>query len=233
MNGQVDPEFIGAWRWEPKHNEGLTTIYNFNADGTYEFYIGNAMRADLRWYKDVILYWRLNGNTLETFSKDWKAVNKTIVEKKNDAATKKPVIVMQQNGQPWPYVSMDNKPFFAGIASASLDKELKKIYPEDGHDKTILGLWKYQDPNSSNSSYIRLYEDGSYESYTNAVAPSSRTDKGKCKWRVENGIFILTCQGSQPTSNTIKKLNDRATGKPTLVIAEYYPYFPVGDKSPW
>jgi hypothetical protein len=43
------------------------------------------MRSDQRWYNDVTLYWRLNGNTLETYCKDWKEVVKTPVEKKNDA----------------------------------------------------------------------------------------------------------------------------------------------------
>jgi hypothetical protein len=65
------------------------------------------------------------------------------------------------------------------------------------------------------------------------VAASNRTDKGKCKWDVEDGMFVLTCEGSRATSSSIKKKNDPATGKPMLVIAEYYPYFSMDNKLPW
>ena len=44
-----------------------------------------------------------------------------------------------------------------------------------------------------------------YESYNNSVTPANRTDKGKCKWKVENGIFVLTCEGGPATRNKIKK----------------------------
>jgi hypothetical protein len=235
MHGQVDPEFVGAWKWEPKNDEGFTTIYNFQADGTYEFYIGNAIRPDLRWYKDVILYWRLNGNTLETYSKDWKEVARTPIEKKNDAATNKPAIIMHLKGEFRAFLSMDKKPLFAGMQSTKLNNELSKLnhYPEDGHDPTILGTWKYQYPDSKNAEYIKLNGDGSYESYHNSITPAGRTDKGKCRWTIEKGILVLICDGMPATRNTIKKINDAATGKPTLLIAEYYPYFSMENKTPW
>jgi len=227
MNGQVDAGLVGAWLWDPKGG-AIATIYNFNADGTYEFYVGSSFHPDLRWYKDVTLYWRVNGNTLETYSKDWKEVAKTPFEKKNDAATNRPAIVMQMNGESRAFISMDNKPLFAGIPTLKINN-----YPENGHDQTILGLWKYQYPNSTNSAYIKLNADGSYESYNNSVTPANRTDKGKCRWNIEDGMFVLTCEGSAATRNTIKKKNDPSTGKPTLVIAEYYPYFSMDNKAPW
>jgi hypothetical protein len=227
MHGIVDPGFIGAWIWDPKGG-GISTIHKFNADGTYEFYVGSSVRPDQKWYKDVTLYWRVNGNILETYCKDWKEVIKTPIEKKNDAATNRPAIVMQLKEESRAFIAMDNQPLFAGIATANIYN-----YPENGHDQTILGLWKYQYPNSTNSAYIKLMADGYYESYNNSVTPANRTDKGKCKWNVENGMFVLTCEGSPANSNTIEKKNDPATGKPTLVIGEYYPYFSMDNKPPW
>ena len=153
---------------------------------------------------------------------------KTPIEKKNDAETNRPAIVMQMKGESRAFISMDNKPLFAGIPTVNIYN-----YPENGHDQTILGLWKYQYPNSTNSAFIKLNADGSYESYNNSVTPANRTDKGKCKWNVEDGMFVLTCEGSPATRNTIEKKNDPATGKPTIVIGEYYPYFPVDNKAPW
>jgi hypothetical protein len=233
MQGQVDASFVGAWKWEPRQGEaGLTTIYNFKNDGTYEFYVGNSIHPDLRWYKDVTLYWRVTGNTLETYCTDWKEVAKTRIDKRNDAATNKPAIVMQAKEDAQAFISMDNKPLFAGIPAVNLNTTVNNA-PKDGHDPDILGLWKYQYPNSTNSAFIRLYADGSYESYNNSVMPANRTDKGKCKWTVEDGMFLLSCEGSQTTRNTIKKKNDPATGKPTLVLADYYPYFSMDNKPAW
>jgi hypothetical protein len=54
-----------------------------------------------------------------------------------------------------------------------------------------------------------------------------------CKWKVENGILVLTCEGSPATRNKIKKKNDPATGKPTIVIGEGYVYFSADNKTPW
>jgi hypothetical protein len=231
MHGEVDASFIGAWRWLPDEG-GIATIYNFKADGTYEFYVGSSMLPDLRWFKDVTLYWRVNGNSLETFAKDWKEVSKTQVEKKNDAKSGKPAIVMQIKGESRAFFAMDNKPLFAGITAVNLGNELNDS-PKDGYDETILGLWKYQYPGSTNSVYIKLNADGSYESYNNSVTAANRTDNGKCKWKVENGIFALNCGGNQTTRNKIKKKNDPATGKPTLVIGEGYVYFSMDNKAAW
>jgi hypothetical protein len=231
MHGEVDVSFIGAWRWLPDEG-GIASIYNFKTDGTYEFYVGSTMNPNDRWYKDVTLYWRLSGNILETYSKDWKEVLKTPVEKKNDARSGKPAIVMQLKDESRAFFSMDSKPMFTGIATVNIGNELNDS-PTDGYDQSIFGLWKYQYPNSSNSVYIKLSADGIYESYNNSVTPANRTDKGKCKWKVENGIFVLTCEGNQPTRNKIKKKNDPATGKPTLVIAESYIYFSADNKASW
>ena len=233
MHGQIDASFVGAWKWEPRQGEaGLATIYDFNNDGTYEFYVGSSIHPDLRWYKDLTLYWRVNGNTLETYSSGWKEVAKTQIEKRNDAATNKPAIVMQAKDGSHAFISMDNKTLFAGIQAVNLNTVLNNL-PKDGHDPGILGLWKYQYPGTTNTAYIKLNADGSYESYNNSVSPANRTDKGKCKWNVEAGIFVLTCEGSQATRNSIKKKNDPVTGKPTLVIGEYYPYFSMDNKVPW
>jgi len=233
MHGQVDASLVGAWKWQPRQGEtGAATIYNFKNDGTYEFYIGSSIHPDLRWYKDLILYWRVNGNTLETYSTGWKEVAKTLIEKRNDATTNKPAIVMQAKDASYAYISMDNKPLFTGIQTVNLNTMLNNP-PKDGHDPAILGLWKYQYPGTTNTAYIKLNADGSYESYNNSVTSANRTDKGKCKWTVEDGMFVLSCEGSQITRNTIKKKNDPATGKPTLVLADYYPYFSMDSKQSW
>jgi hypothetical protein len=78
---------------------------------------------------------------------------------------------------------------------------------------------------------MRLNADGSYESYNNSVTPSNRTDKGKCRWKVENGIFILSCEGLAATRNKIKKKNDPSTGKPTIVFGEGYVYVSIDNNS--
>ena len=233
MHGVIDPGITGAWRWLPDEG-GIATIYNFNADGTYEFYVGNTMQPDLRWFKDVTLYWRLNGNTLETYCKDWKEVSKTTIQKKNDAKSNKPVIVMQIKGESRAFFTMNNKPLFAGITAVNLGNELNAS-PKDGYDESILGLWKYQYPGTASSVYIRLNADGSYESYNNSVTPATRTDKSKCKWKVENGIFVLTCDGSPATRNKIKKKNDLTTGKPAIVIGDGdgYVYISMDNKVAW
>lgn len=233
MHGQIDASFVGAWKWQPGQGEtGAATIYNFNNDGTYEFYVGSSISPDLRWYKDLTLYWRVNGNILETYGSGWKEVAKTQIEKRNDAATNKPAIVMQAKNDSRAFISIDNKPLFTGIKSVNLNSVLNSS-PKDGHDPGILGLWKYQSPGTTNTAYIKLNAEGSYESYNNTVSPANRTDKGKCKWKIEAGIFVLTCEGSQTTRNTIKKKNDPASGKPTLLLADYYPYFSMDNKLPW
>ncbi|HET6722853.1 MAG TPA: hypothetical protein VFH07_08900, partial [Chitinophagaceae bacterium] len=200
-----------------------------------EFYVGSAIHPDLRWYKDVTLYWRVSGSTLETYANEWKEVVKTQIEKRNDAVTNKPAIIMQSKDESRAFISMGNKPLFAGIQSINLNDELHKLnhYPEDGHDPTILGAWKYQNPGSNTADYIKLNADGSYESYHNSMTPANRIDKGKCRWNIEKGVFLLICDGSPITRHSIKKINDPATGKPTLVIAEYYPYFSMENKTPW
>ena len=233
MQGRVDESFVGSWKWEPGQGEaGIANIYKFKNDGTYEYYVGSSIHPDLRWHKDLVLYWRVNGNILETYGDGWKAIVKTPVEKRNDAVTNKPAIVMQDKDGSWAYISIDNKPLFAGVQAVDLKKLLNNS-PTDGHDPSILGLWKYQYPGATNSAYIKLNVNGYYESYNNAVSPSTRTDNGKCKWKVEAGIFVLTCEGSQATRHTIKKKNDPATGKPTLVLDNHYPYFSMDNKLAW
>jgi hypothetical protein len=185
------------------------------------------MDPSVRWFKEVTLYWRVDGNTLETYCKEWKEVSKTTFEKKNDVVLNLPAIVMQLKNESRAFISMDNKPLFAGATKTDLNANSVK----DGHDETILGLWKYQDPNSTNSAYFRLYADGTYESYNNSVAAANRTDKGKCKWNVESGMFVLTCEGTVATRNSVKKVNDPSTGKPTLLIANSYPYFSMDNKN--
>ena len=154
------------------------------------------------------------------------------MEKKNDAKSGKPAIVMQLKDESRAFFSMNSKPMFAGIAAVNIGNELNDS-PADGYDQTIFGIWKYQYPGSPNSVYIKLAADGIYESYNNSVTAATRTDKGKCKWKVENGIFVRACEGGITTRNKIKKKNDATTGKPALVIGEGYVYLSADNKAPW
>jgi hypothetical protein len=233
MNGSIDPEFIGVWKCESgPGSAGLTSIYKFNADGTYEFYVGDIVHPNFRWYKDDVLYWRLNGNSLETYSKQWKEVAKTQIEKKNVAANNKPAIMMKGKDGYNAFIAMDNKAPFAGAENIQPVNYGKNI-PKDGLDPSIAGLWKYQYPNSTTVYFIKLLADGSYESYTGSVSPASRTDKGKCRWRVEAANFILSCDKAPESINPIEKRNDAATGRPMLVIGNYANYFSMDNKPPW
>jgi hypothetical protein len=92
MKGKVDQSIAGIWK---HHNTvvDMNLFYKFNSDGTYEYYAG-AIHPVNQMPKGKC-YWRINGNVLELYTGEWSDVAKASIEKKNDPATGKPMLVIQ------------------------------------------------------------------------------------------------------------------------------------------
>ena len=107
MKGSIDQSIVGTWKF---HDQTMNwdIYYVFNADGTYQYYVGsikpqNQMPAGK-------CYWKVNGKYLECLAEGWDKVYEYELQKKNDASTGKPTLVIQFKGTEYrTYFSEDNK----------------------------------------------------------------------------------------------------------------------------
>jgi hypothetical protein len=109
LPGSIDQAILGTWVC---HDSTMQEnyIYKFNADGTWEYYVGDVSPEN-RFYSDSKVYWSVNGNNLERWCSDWSPQLQTsIIYKKNDASTGKPVLIIQFKGAEYrTYFSQDSK----------------------------------------------------------------------------------------------------------------------------
>lgn len=102
MKGVIDKTIVGSWRVD--NVSGLSITYKFNEDGTYQYYVGDQPS------NNGTCNWRLDGDLLNCFCSGWKEVLRLGFQKKNDAATGKPALVIQFRGSVYrTYISQDGK----------------------------------------------------------------------------------------------------------------------------
>ena len=103
MKGIIDAELVGTWI--DKDPSGFIFTYKFYADGTYEYFVGNTLS-----YNGSKCFWRLDGQYINLYCTGWPKVYRQEFQKKNDAGTQKPAIVIQFNATEYrTYISEDNK----------------------------------------------------------------------------------------------------------------------------
>jgi len=99
IKGSIDSTLVGTWKYE----KGQTVAYwKLNADGTYDYYTGSITPANRNKGK---CYWGFDSKILVTNCEGDRNQNRYDFQKKNDAITGKPAILI--NG--YTYLSIDNK----------------------------------------------------------------------------------------------------------------------------
>jgi hypothetical protein len=107
MKGKVDESITGAWKY-PDKTMNWDIYYVFNSDGTYQYYVGSINPANQM--PRGKCYWRVDGGYLELLAEGWNKVYRFEIQKKNDAATGKPTLVIQFNDAEYrTYFSEDGK----------------------------------------------------------------------------------------------------------------------------
>jgi len=107
MKGSIDQTIVGTWKF---HDQTMNwdIYYVFNPDGTYQYYVGSIKPANQM--PAGKCYWKVNGKYLECVAEGWDKVYEYELQKKNDAATGKPTLVIQFKGTEYrTYFSEDNK----------------------------------------------------------------------------------------------------------------------------
>jgi hypothetical protein len=91
LKGIVDTSFAGLWKF---YHAGINMnlYYKFEGDGTCRYYAGSV--DAINQMPKGITYWRVNGSTIEMYNATWTSLVKINFEKRNDAATGRPAIVM-------------------------------------------------------------------------------------------------------------------------------------------
>jgi len=108
LTGQIDPGITGVWKWAPPND--INTIYKFNSDGTFNYYVGSNTTTGEEMYKDGKNFWRLNGNKLEVYYSGMNVKYEYGLQKITDAASGKPALSIQFKDTEYrTYVQMDNK----------------------------------------------------------------------------------------------------------------------------
>lgn len=108
LPGQIDPGLVGVWKWSP--STGINTIFKFNSDGTFNYYVGSNTTTGQEMYKNGKNFWRLNGNKLEVYYSGMNVKSEYALQKTTDAASGKPALTIQFNGTEFRrYVQMDSK----------------------------------------------------------------------------------------------------------------------------
>jgi hypothetical protein len=92
MKGKIDETITGAWKYHDKEMN-WDIYYVFNSDGTYQYYVGSINPANQM--PSGKCYWRVDGGWLELLAEGWNKVYRFEIQKKNDAATGKPTLVIQ------------------------------------------------------------------------------------------------------------------------------------------
>jgi hypothetical protein len=107
MKGKVDASITGTWKFhDPTMNWDI--FYVFNEDGTYRYYVG-SVNPENQMPKGKC-YWRLNGGSLQMLADGWGKVYTFELQKKNDAATNKPALVIQFRGSEYrTFISEDDR----------------------------------------------------------------------------------------------------------------------------
>ena len=82
LNGTVDPTIVGLWKGTMNN---IDYYLDIKADGTYISYQSNNK-------KQVVSYWRINGDHIEVFFEGAKQINKYSFKKVNDLNLEKPTI---------------------------------------------------------------------------------------------------------------------------------------------
>ncbi len=105
-------------------------------------------------------------------------------------------------------------------------------------DRTISGTWKYHDRDMNWDMFYVFHDDGTYQYFVGSLNPENQVPKGKCYWRVDGKDLVLLAESwTQIYRFELKKVNDAATHRPTLVIQfrgnEYRTYFPEESKPAW
>ena len=108
LKGIIDPDVVGTWKW---HEEGgISTIYKFSSDGTFNYYVGSSAATGQEMYADGKNFWKINGNLLEIYYSGMNKMWETGFQKIKDPSTGKPAISIQFKGTEYrTYTSMDSK----------------------------------------------------------------------------------------------------------------------------
>jgi hypothetical protein len=100
LKGKIDPTIIGLWKYTSP--DGKTTSYSkFNADGTYEYYLGTMTIANKN---KTPCYWRVDGAFMESVCEGANKTERNALQKSYDASGK-PILTLGWAS----YVPADNK----------------------------------------------------------------------------------------------------------------------------
>ena len=107
MKGKIDETITGTWKYHDKLMN-WDIYYVFNSDGTYEYYVGSINPSNQM--PRGKCYWRVDAAYLDLLAEEWNKVYPFGIQKKNDAATGKPTLVIQFKDTEYrTYFSEDSK----------------------------------------------------------------------------------------------------------------------------
>lgn len=112
LKGVIDPSILGSWKYMINLGGGFfqPAIYTFKQDGTYEYYIPNAMSTTDQSKNKFNGYWRIDGDFIELLANSQDKIERKRFRKINDPKTGKPKIVIQHDvTQDREYETQDNK----------------------------------------------------------------------------------------------------------------------------
>lgn len=96
LQGSIDKDIVGVWTWA-EAGGGMNTIYQFNSDGTFHYYVGSVSDAN-EMYKTGKNYWHMNGDTLEVYYSGMNQKYQYGIQKIKDPASGKPALNIQFRG---------------------------------------------------------------------------------------------------------------------------------------
>jgi hypothetical protein len=108
LKGIVDTSFAGLWKY---YHTGISMnlYYKFEGDGTCRYYAGSV--DAINQMPKGVTYWRVNGSSIEMYNSTWASVVKINFQKKNDAGTGRPALLMGTEQDNRIFISEDaNKP---------------------------------------------------------------------------------------------------------------------------
>lgn len=238
MKGAIDPSIVGTWK---HHDNSLNAnnYYIFRADGTYDYW-SDFITPTEPTFKDIN-FWSVDGDTIGFLPERGKEVVHLKVLKRNDPVTNSAALLIEWNrglGNYRTYFPTEPKPLWK-IPTATTTTKTVAIKPAASVklveppvklngivDLSIVGLWKTHYNNID--YYLDFKADGTYDTWS-----TSDSKKIKNYWRIDNGFMEVLYTGARkPNRFSFKKINDLATGRPTIGL-DWSVYFSESDREMW